>query len=256
VEPIASPQKGVSLKSGDIFIFNKYAGTEIKIDGEEYLLARESDLFPYVKIDPTGIELKAPELTIPVALPPILTPNSDEVSILIADDVAGQLFASMTRAGRFQTFSESAGGTLGDFLPTDVSFYTNNGATLGCRVGFNGLEVYGGSVDLLDGTNLTVTGTLNLSGGTLNLDSSSLIVGGDLTVNNADKISLVANDAIKLVTGPASIVTKASGDISIKGTTISVTGSGLIQVDSGIIFSDTGSGNSISITADDLEIVG
>lgn len=58
VEPIASPQKGVSLKSGDILMFNKYAGTEIKIDGEEYLLMRESDSLEYVKIDTSGIDLK------------------------------------------------------------------------------------------------------------------------------------------------------------------------------------------------------
>jgi len=33
-----------SLKSGDKILYGKYAGTEITIDGEEYLIMRESDI--------------------------------------------------------------------------------------------------------------------------------------------------------------------------------------------------------------------
>ena len=32
------------VKKGDIVVFAKYAGTEIKLDGEEYLVLRASDL--------------------------------------------------------------------------------------------------------------------------------------------------------------------------------------------------------------------
>jgi chaperonin GroES len=32
------------VKFGDKFIYSKYGGTEIKIDGEEYLILRESDI--------------------------------------------------------------------------------------------------------------------------------------------------------------------------------------------------------------------
>ena len=32
------------VKVGDHIIFNKYSGTEIKIDGENYLILRESDV--------------------------------------------------------------------------------------------------------------------------------------------------------------------------------------------------------------------
>lgn len=32
------------VKVGDRVIFSKYSGTEIKIDGEEYLILRESDI--------------------------------------------------------------------------------------------------------------------------------------------------------------------------------------------------------------------
>ena len=34
--------KRVEVKSGDRVLFGKYAGTEIQIDGEEYLILRES----------------------------------------------------------------------------------------------------------------------------------------------------------------------------------------------------------------------
>ncbi|HHY39242.1 MAG TPA: co-chaperone GroES [Clostridia bacterium] len=32
------------VKEKDIVVFSKYSGTEIKIDGEEYLILRESDI--------------------------------------------------------------------------------------------------------------------------------------------------------------------------------------------------------------------
>ena len=34
----------VDLKVGDKILFSKYGGTEIKIDGEEYLILREDDV--------------------------------------------------------------------------------------------------------------------------------------------------------------------------------------------------------------------
>jgi chaperonin GroES len=34
----------LSVKKGDIVIFSKYGGTEIKVDGEDYLIVRESDI--------------------------------------------------------------------------------------------------------------------------------------------------------------------------------------------------------------------
>jgi chaperonin GroES len=34
----------MEVKSGDTVLFAKYAGTEVKLDGEEYLVIREADL--------------------------------------------------------------------------------------------------------------------------------------------------------------------------------------------------------------------
>ena len=132
------------------------------------------------KMDQRSLELTSPDVLLPIPLPP---PPDPDPYLLIADDIAGQIFASMTQSGRLQTYFEGGGGTISDLLPDELSFSTNNGATLGCRVGFTGLEVHGGSVQLLDGTDLTVTGTLDLTGGTLDLSGSSLAVGGDLDVN-------------------------------------------------------------------------
>jgi chaperonin GroES len=39
----------VELKVGDRVLFGKYSGTEVKIDGEEYLILRESDVFGVVE---------------------------------------------------------------------------------------------------------------------------------------------------------------------------------------------------------------
>ena len=38
----------MDVKSGDTVLFAKYAGTEVKLDGEEYLVIRESDLLAIV----------------------------------------------------------------------------------------------------------------------------------------------------------------------------------------------------------------
>jgi chaperonin GroES len=39
----------LTVKVGDIVLYGKYSGTEIKIDGEEYLIMRESDIYGIVK---------------------------------------------------------------------------------------------------------------------------------------------------------------------------------------------------------------
>lgn len=38
----------LEVKEGDKVIFSKYAGTEVKIDGEEYLILRQSDILAIV----------------------------------------------------------------------------------------------------------------------------------------------------------------------------------------------------------------
>jgi chaperonin GroES len=35
---------GMSVKKGDRILFGKYSGTEVKLDGEEYLIMREDDV--------------------------------------------------------------------------------------------------------------------------------------------------------------------------------------------------------------------
>ncbi|MBO0862178.1 MAG: co-chaperone GroES [Chloracidobacterium sp.] len=39
----------IDLKAGDRILFGKYAGTEIKLDGEEYLILREDDVLGVVE---------------------------------------------------------------------------------------------------------------------------------------------------------------------------------------------------------------
>ncbi|AEF16751.1 co-chaperone GroES [Thermoanaerobacterium saccharolyticum] len=39
----------LEVKVGDKVIFSKYAGTEVKLDGEEYLLLRQSDILAVVE---------------------------------------------------------------------------------------------------------------------------------------------------------------------------------------------------------------
>ena len=37
-----------TVKAGDNILYGKYAGTEVQIDGKEYLIMRESDVFAVV----------------------------------------------------------------------------------------------------------------------------------------------------------------------------------------------------------------
>ena len=39
----------VDIKVGDVVIYGKYGGNEVKIDGEEYLLMRDSDIYAVVE---------------------------------------------------------------------------------------------------------------------------------------------------------------------------------------------------------------
>ncbi len=39
----------LDVKPGDRVIFSKYAGTEIKLDGEEYLMMREDDILGVIE---------------------------------------------------------------------------------------------------------------------------------------------------------------------------------------------------------------
>ncbi len=39
----------LDVKAGDIVLYGKYAGTEIKHDGKEYLIVRESDILAIVE---------------------------------------------------------------------------------------------------------------------------------------------------------------------------------------------------------------
>ncbi|MEM6359251.1 MAG: co-chaperone GroES [Bacteroidota bacterium] len=38
----------LTVKAGDEILYGKYAGTEITVDGQEYLIMRESDIFAIV----------------------------------------------------------------------------------------------------------------------------------------------------------------------------------------------------------------
>ena len=39
----------MEVKKGDIVLYGKYSGTEIKIDGQEYLIMRETDILAIVE---------------------------------------------------------------------------------------------------------------------------------------------------------------------------------------------------------------
>ena len=39
----------VDVKVGEVVIYGKYGGNEVKIDGEEYLLMRDSDIYAVVE---------------------------------------------------------------------------------------------------------------------------------------------------------------------------------------------------------------
>lgn len=40
--------EAITVKVGDTVLYGKYAGTEINIDGEDYLIMRESDIFAVI----------------------------------------------------------------------------------------------------------------------------------------------------------------------------------------------------------------
>jgi chaperonin GroES len=44
----------IDLKPGDKILFGKYAGTEIKLDGDEYLILREDDVLGVVETTAKG----------------------------------------------------------------------------------------------------------------------------------------------------------------------------------------------------------
>lgn len=49
VGPTASEKAGFDLKEGDIVIYSKYGGTEIKYEGEEYLILNcDSDILAVI----------------------------------------------------------------------------------------------------------------------------------------------------------------------------------------------------------------
>lgn len=39
----------MTVKAGDVVLFNKYAGTEVKLDGAEHLVMREDDILAIIK---------------------------------------------------------------------------------------------------------------------------------------------------------------------------------------------------------------
>ena len=39
----------LDVKAGDLILFGKYSGTEIKLDGEEYLILREDEVFGVIE---------------------------------------------------------------------------------------------------------------------------------------------------------------------------------------------------------------
>ena len=41
--------KKIQVKKGDIVLFTSYAGTEVKIDGKEYLIMNESDIMAIIE---------------------------------------------------------------------------------------------------------------------------------------------------------------------------------------------------------------
>ncbi len=42
------PDEPMTVKAGDMVLYGKYAGTEINIEGEEYLIMRESDIYAII----------------------------------------------------------------------------------------------------------------------------------------------------------------------------------------------------------------
>ncbi len=46
---IGKKDEPTTVKEGDTVLYGQYSGTEIKIDGSDYLIMRESDIFAIVK---------------------------------------------------------------------------------------------------------------------------------------------------------------------------------------------------------------
>jgi chaperonin GroES len=42
-------RQAMQLKAGDKVLFSSYAGTEVKLDGEEYLVMEETDIFAVIE---------------------------------------------------------------------------------------------------------------------------------------------------------------------------------------------------------------
>jgi chaperonin GroES len=42
------PEEPMTVKVGDSVLYGKYAGTEIQIEGKEYLIMRESDIYAII----------------------------------------------------------------------------------------------------------------------------------------------------------------------------------------------------------------
>jgi chaperonin GroES len=42
-------QRPLSVKKGDTVLFGKYSGTEVKLDGEDFLLMREDDILAIIE---------------------------------------------------------------------------------------------------------------------------------------------------------------------------------------------------------------
>ncbi len=49
----------MDVVAGDVVVFSKYGGTEIKIDGEDYLILRETDVLAKVAQDRVPAGAKA-----------------------------------------------------------------------------------------------------------------------------------------------------------------------------------------------------
>ncbi len=49
----------LDVSEGDTVVFSKYGGTEIKIEGDDYLILRESDVLAKVVGDRAGAKVKA-----------------------------------------------------------------------------------------------------------------------------------------------------------------------------------------------------
>jgi chaperonin GroES len=42
------PEEPMTVKAGDVVLYGKYAGTEIQVDGKDYLIMRESDIYAVI----------------------------------------------------------------------------------------------------------------------------------------------------------------------------------------------------------------